>query len=555
MLHKIKFVKTAKAYSTLLLTWSILYITYMIEKLEKRINRKTILGISVLAIVLLINASCKNTGEKEQGHTDSPLMKTEENILIYPQVGDLNTVKGLTESKFFDLEINGEDVFVYHSAEIRDPHEHRKQGNSVSYTGVSYANFVIKSGIAELEVSALQDATEWRVQPDVSTMDASLPNKLVLSLDKPQKFVITANIQGKEHGFIISAEPPEKNIPVKGTEGVLYLEPGVHKYGQAWDPYTNGVHTVYIAGGAVVEATIKSKDKKGVKLLGRGILSQSFVTHAEESREGAQEQEWDSDWLGVVFMDSQDIEINGIAVMSSPSYQMELANCKKVTIDNLKLCGFGEHNNDGIHTYSSDVLVENSLIASNDDRICITGLYDKDNGAEGLDWDGTNELTGVPVSNITIRNMVFWGLDGNGGDIMLTWNGAGYAKNIIIEDVVSLTPTNKAFIAARHGGSADIHDMTIKNVRLQHGNLFDIEIAPSNYQGAGGGKIRNLYLENIDIKANFQAIGKQLKGQGPNSAIDGITLKNINTSEGRLETIEQLGLETNEFVRNVRVAD
>ena len=155
------------------------------------------------------------------------------------------------------------------------------------------------------------------------------------------------------------------------------------------------------------------------------------------------EEEWDADWLGIVFVDSKDIEIDGVAVMSSPSYQLEFANCDDALVNNVKLCGFGEHNNDGLHTYGRNILVQNSFIASNDDRVCVTGLFDKESGTEdGINWDGSNELTGTPVSNITIKNMVFWGLDNNGGDIMLTWNGSDYAKDVTIENVISLSSTN-----------------------------------------------------------------------------------------------------------------
>lgn len=512
---------------------------------------RRLISISFSAFSVLFLA-CKPSPKNKVGTAKNDAMKSMPSVTVHPAPNGLESVHGLTESSFFDIAVNGEDAFVYHSREIKDEHEHRKQLNSISYQGVSYVNFSIFQKV-ELEIEALKDAVDWEVMPKIEGVDITEANTLKITLHEPKKFVVTATIQGTEHNFIVSAEPPETNIPTKDEVGVLYLGPGVHKYGQAWDPYIDGIHTVYIAGGAVVEATINSKNKKNIKLLGRGILSQSFVTHAEESTKDTEEQEWDADWLGVVFTDSQNIEIDGIAIMSSPSYQLEVANCKDVTIKNVKLCGFGEHNNDGLHTYSTDVLVEDSFIASNDDRICITGLYDKDDGRDGVTWDGSNTLTGVPASNITIRNMVFWGLDNNGGDIMLTWNGANYAKNILVENSISLTPTNKAFIAARHGGSADINDLTIKNVTLNHGNLFDIVIGGKNYQGAGGGKLRNMHLENIVIDATNAEIGKQLIGENEESSIDGVTLKNITTKDGKLTSVEQLNITQNKFVNNLAV--
>ncbi|MHB0754555.1 glycosyl hydrolase family 28 protein [Polaribacter sp. M15] len=503
----------------------------------------------VFLSVSIFLISCVTKSKKNSANND--------NLVLYPAVNGLEKVHGLSESTKFDVKVNGQDAFVYHTKEIKDKHEHVKQLKSVSYKGVSYLNFTFKRNVT-IDISALGNTvSDWAVLPDKTIQKNINNNLLKININKPEKFVVTANINGEEHAIIISAEAPEKFIPSKNDNGVLFLEPGVHKFGQAWDPFVNGIHTVYIAGGAVLEATIKSKNKKNVKLLGRGILSQSFVTHAEESSEDKnyREEEWDADWLGVVFIDSENIEIEGVAITSSPSYQLEIANCKNVSIKNVKLCGFGEHNNDGVHTYSKNVVLEDSFIASNDDRICITGLYDAEKGNDNILWDGTNELKGTPVSNITIRNMVFWGLDNNGGDIMLTWNGADYAKDILIENVVSLVPTNKAFIAARHGGSADINNLTIKNATLYHGNLFDIEIADSNYQGAGGGKLRNLLLENITIQANIADIGKQLIGESKSSNIEGIKFKNIVTKEGVLKNVSQLNISSNEFVSDLKIIE
>jgi len=463
------------------------------------------------AFLLLTQTGCKNVSASNENKND---LEDDLTLVLYPEVKGLEKVKGFEESKIFDLSINNKDAFVYRTFEIKDVHEHVKQLKSISYQGVSYVNFSMEKEV-ELEVRSTNQVDKWTILPNDNIKTETTNNSLKFLLAEPQKFVVSALIGDKEEYFIISAEVPETKIPSKDDKSVLFLEPGVHQYGQAWDPFVDGIKTLYISGGAVLEATIKSKNKDGVKILGRGVLSQSFTTHAEESSDNIEEreEEWDADWLGIVFIDSKNIEIDGVAVMSSPSYQLEFANCYNAVINNVKLCGFGEHNNDGLHTYGRNILVQNSFIASNDDRICVTGLFDKGNGTDDVKWDGSNELTGTPVSNITIKNMVFWGLDNNEGDIMLTWNGSDYAKDVTIENVVSLSGTNKAFLSARHGGSADIHDLKIKNVKLYHGNLFDLEIGGKKYQGAGGGKLRNVHLENIYLESNMADIGKQLVGE------------------------------------------
>lgn len=508
--------------------------------------------LSAYTIVFVLFVSCNRTKPKTSELASASFVNGKEKTFSHLQMAKgLIDIRGLSQSDVFSAKVNGEETFVYKSIEIRDQDEHKKQGNSVSYDGISYLNFSISEPTSLQIQKGDNSNSEWKVMPKIEVEIEETGNTINISLEKPQKFVVSSKIGDTEHFLIVSAEVPEVNIPDRNDKSVLFLEPGIYKYGQAWDPFVDGIKTLYISHGAVLEATIKAKNKKGVKILGRGILSQSFVTHAEESSE--QEQEWDADWLGVVFIDSEEVEVEGVAIMSSPSYQLEVANCRDIKINNVKLCGFGEHNNDGLHTYSTNVEVTNSFIASNDDRICITGLYDSETGNDNLLWDGSNKLKGVPVSNITIKDMVLWGLDNNGGDIMLTWNGADYAKDITIENTVSLTPTNKAFIAARHGGSADINNLIVRNVKLMHGNLFDIEIGESNYQGAGGGKIRNMTLENIEIDANFDAIGKQLLGESELSNIEGLTLINIMTKNGKLENLNQINIKKNDYVSDITI--
>lgn len=505
-----------------------------------------------LSLLFAFSYSCKQSNSKKELIGANTVIENKKSITVYPPVTGLEKIRGLDISDVFNISVLGQEGFVYKTWEIRDENEHKKQKNSISYQGVSFFNFEMDAPTS-ITIASFKNAENWKVLPKLADEAINISkNTITLDLKEAQKLVISAVIEGKEEFFILSAELPETNIPDKNDTTVLYLEPGVHRYGQAWDPFVNGIQTLYISPGAVLEATIKSKNKEGVKILGRGIISQSFTTHSEES---SQEEEWDADWLGVVFIDSKDIEIDGVTIMSSPSYQLEVSNCTDVVINNVKLCGFGEHNNDGIHTYSKNVLINDSFIASNDDRICITGLYDAEEGSDELLWDGSNKLKGVPASNIHIKNVTFWGLDNNGGDIMLTWNGADYAKDILIENTISLTATNKAFIAARHGGSADINNLTIKNAKLYHGNLFDIEIGESRYQGAGGGKIRNMILENIDIEAPLKDIGKQLIGQSEDSGIDGIRLKNIRGNDGILKDIDQIQLSKNEFVTDITVVE
>jgi hypothetical protein len=481
--------------------------------------------------------------------------KEASDTIVYGALKDLHLVEGLEQSPYFKLNVNGLNAFVYRGFETID--EFEWYGNagvmtdSPSYRGVSYTNFSITKR-ADIEITTSDKILEYIVLPTIDQVKLTDEKTLSLKIDGPKKFVVKVRFDQEWQYFIISAEEPESNIPDRNDPGVLFLDPGIHQYGQAWDPFTNGIHTLYVAGGAVVEATLKIKDKKDIKILGRGLFAQAFVKHAEEV-EMILEQEWDADWMGVHIGRSENIEIDGIAIINSPGYQLEFARCANVVVKNVKLLGFGEHNNDGMHTYGRDITVEDCFITANDDRVCITGLFDDDCGTGDIMWDGTNELSGTPVENITIRNMVFWGLHNNGGDIMLTWNGEKYCRNVLVENCISISPTNKAFVSSMHGGSAVFENVVIRNSHLYHGNLLSLLVRDQGYQGAGGGAIRGLTLENITLDANKSEIGKFLQGHSEESNIEGVVFRNIKALDGIVTSLDQTNITFNEFVGEISI--
>lgn len=481
--------------------------------------------------------------------------KSESEVTIYPAPGDLSGVQGLEESGVFDLSVSGKDAFVYRGWEIRDEFEWYGDAgvmvDSPSYNGVSFCAFET-TGKCEIRITTTEVIEHWDLKPTVEGAKKLDDHTIVATIDGPQKLFLSVDLEGNEEHdyFIISAESAMDYKVSKKDPSVLYLKKGVHHFGQAWDPFVEGVKTVYLEPGAVVEATIRSKGKQNISILGRGVFAQSFVRHAEEV-ENRQEQEWDADWTGICLTDSQNIVMEGVWIANSPGYQCEFSNCVNVLTRNVKLTGFGEHNNDGYHLYGKNITVEDGFVAGNDDRICVTGLYDADNGDGNLEWDGVIQLIGVPAENITIRNMVFAGLHNNGGDIMLTWNGADYCRNVIIEDCKSLFATNKGFLASKHGGSAIFDQILIQNIHLYHPVLVSLEVADGRYMGAGGGAIHNFTLKDITIDAEPSEVGLFMNGQNETSDISGFHFINLKANGKKITDLSQTAIEINEFVSDI----
>lgn len=490
-------------------------------------NRKSI--IPVLPVLLLAGTSCRQASPQAE-------------LIIHPSPGDLSQVEGLEESPLFDLSVNGQDTFVYRGFET----EFNKYG--FAEKGGHYVNFAFAHTEAVIDITTTRPMTAFSIKPAVSSVEQISSTAIRVTLDQPRKFLLTAEFeQDGENWFVISAEAPGTEVIDPDDPTVLYLGPGVHDFGRAWDPFVDGKKTLYLAGGAVVAATVHCVGQDGVSILGDGLFAQAFRPHAR--REDPLQCEWFGDCMGMYFRDCTNLRFEGYAVINSPSYQLEVANCENVAIRNIKLLGFGENNNDGAHLYSRNVVLEDSFLAGNDDRICLTGLYDAEDREIVVEEDQQKRIIGTVVRNLQIRNNVFWGQK-NGADIMLTWNGAETCDTILIENCDSIGATNKGFLAAKHGGSVDLEGIVIRDIRIHHNKFVSIETNPASVWGAGGGSIRDVLLEDIYISADPAEVGTRILGLSAESSISDFTFRNVTMNGTRLTAFEQTAIETNEFVRD-----
>jgi hypothetical protein len=220
-------------------------------------------------------------------------------------------------------------------------------------------------------------------------------------------------------------------------------------------------------------------------------------------------------------------------------------------VDNVKLLGFGKGNNDGIHLYGRNIELKNSFLAGSDDRICITGLFDREKFEVTKKEELQPRLEDTDVYNLRISNIVFWGQK-NGADIMLTWNGGKTCRDIVIENVHSLGFTNKGFVGSKHGGSVIVEDVTIRNAHLYHHRIVDIEVTAAGCWGQGGGSVRNILFENITIDAEPGQVSNKMIGHSTESNVDNIIFRNVSANGVKLTHIEQTNIETNEFVYNIK---
>lgn len=465
-------------------------------------------------------------------------------VVLYPDPGDLSEIEGIRESGLFDVTVNGEDGFVYHGSEPEfNKYGYAKKG------GHFFAFEHDDSSTVELSLKVEGEIEKFEVLPKLVEVEKESSSVLKYSIKGYAKMLTKVWIEGEEQWFILSAEEIEHEIPDSDDPSVLFLEAGVHQFGRTWDPFVDGVKTLYLAPGSVVQATIRSVDKKGISLIGKGVFAQAVWENGKQV--SPLKAEWMADMMGMHFRDSEDIVVEGITVINCPSYQLEFADCEEVYVNNVKLLGFGESNNDGMHLYGRHILVENSFIGASDDRICVTGLFDREKFEVTQKSELQPRLEDTDVHDMHIRNMVFWGQK-NGGDIMITWNGGKTCQDILVEDCYSLGFTNKGFLAAKHGGSVVAKDILIRNIELFHRRLVSLEVKEASCWGAGGGAIRDVLLENVSIHAEPGEVDLQMLGHSEESNISDITFINLTANGQHILSLDETAIKTNEFTKNIR---
>lgn len=463
---------------------------------------------------------------------NGPMPKT----TVYASPGDLTNVEGLQECPFFNAFVDDQKAFVYYS-------KNALADSAYNGRGVSYLNFEMSYGPVMFDVVSNEAIDSFSIKPFEGEFEKVDSHKIHVVIEEPTKFLITLFLaESGMQDFIVSAEMPDWKKPKKDARGVLYLSPGVHKMGANWNPFKEGIHTLYLEGGAVLEATLNTLGTREVTILGRGIVSQAFAKNGKK-----EQPSWSAVNQGISITDCKKVKIDGVAVMGSPGCQLGIYNADEVLLKNIKLCGFGAGTNDGLHLFSRNVIADDLWIVASGDRITLNGKYDAQQSL-AADEPIETRLTSCIAENIQIRNVVSYGVK-SGADLMLSRNADANIRTVLVENIASLTPTDFGFLSALHSGDADIFDVVIIDSKLYHGNLVNVEILP----GEESGKIRSLYLDDISLTGDFKAIGKRIQGYSNQRNIEDVIFTNVSLNGENIPTFHQMNITNNSFVKDIKV--
>ena len=340
------------------------------------------------------------------------------------------------------------------------------------------------------------------LRPDPAGVKASVAaGKVRVEISRPGQYYVMVKAEGDErhdfdHPLFIFANPPETQVPAKGTPDVHYFGPGVHEIGFQYR--VKAGQTVYIAGGAMVKGSL-FYEGDGVKILGRGILTDrklmlERVKSALAERAAGKAAPWDLNgekmyrdkWATIYGEEKADgALIEGITIIESPHYMVRTHGAGTV-FRNLKLMG-DVYNNNGIIAGTNHKILD-CFLKVEDDVFC---------------WM-------APVSET--RNCVIWKQDNAcmvqmGYGYGFATHGHVFADNWVIVDRTEVQPMARGLFGLASSTGTTFAGCRIENLKV-YGDVLNFLAIDNRYRPTpwsappeAGMKLRpvELHFKNVEI--------------------------------------------------------
>ena len=398
------------------------------------------------------------------GCADASTVKT----VIYPPV------PGLVTSPDFKIKVNGHDIWTEKLGaggyeRIERPGEYEKTDRQIfmpdHMEDLNIANFSC-SGKQNISITASEDIKSYVIHPKSKNIVAEVKgSEMTFNIDGPQQLYIEINTLPH---FAIFANPLEENVPSPNDNSVVYYGPGSHDVGEIT---LQSNQTIYIAGGAVVNANVRGVNLENVKITGRGCLNGNMRINT-----------------------SKNIEVNGIFMRSTRGWTNTITDCYKTVYENVKVFSYlGVYSLDGINPVScKNTVINNCFLRTRDDCIAIKSP----SRVENSNTDSISVTKCLLVGWMSADGVTL-GFELQGGDV----------KNVFVRDCDIVrargggrTGGHSAFSIVCDG-SSKVSDIYFEDIRVSSDIEFknlEIIITDGTLYGNGGiGNINGVYMKDI----------------------------------------------------------
>ena len=434
----------------------------------------------------------------------------------------------------------------------------------------AFINFAMSEPVC-MEVTAKKEFMEAVVRP---LYDGIVPqingNTVTFTIEKPGQYIL--ELDGWHNALHIFANPDYDYGVNAEDENVIYFPAGVHHPGLIM---LESNQTVYIDKDAVVYGSICAVQAENIRILGEGILDDSWEERTNDSipeplDRQRRNPQWDAfnprmkglpvaepvypvkgssilqdknEFLKLLedknnlftclhLYGCKNVEIKGVTLRNAAAFTVVPANCENLVIDNIKIIGNWRYNSDGVDFFNCrNSVLKNSFLRTFDDSIVLKGM---------VGWDTWN------MENILVENCVVWCDWGASLEIGAETNADEY-RNIIFRDCDCIHNASTA-IRIHNCDRALVHDLTYEDIRVEYSH-YDVG---GTYQSNDDMAYEPYYAQAIFVLACFGGnynSNAQQKGQ-----IKNITYRNIQvlSEEGlKMPDIRFEGYDKDHMVSNV----
>ncbi|MDA0841650.1 MAG: glycosyl hydrolase family 28 protein [Planctomycetota bacterium] len=464
--------------------------------------------------------------------------------------------KGIKASTLYTVTVNGKPVFVYPCTvgTIADdkgellPNRHAvKKAESAAFCVFDFKGEVDVAATVhgpQLHLplkSAIVRPLRQKIAPELED------NTIRFRLASPCKLSVEPNGSVVAPLFIF-ANSLETDCPKPDDPNVKYFSPGVHTLG--FHDKVESNTTFYIAGGAVVYGHLWGDGVKNVRILGRGVL--------DCSRSPGEGSAWDArnefgmNRRQIRFFKSKDIFIEGIVMLDSPSWGIELTHCDDVTVRNVKIITW-RGACDAIDVCSSEnVAVDDCFVRTHDDSLNVKGLTDLCYPANA---DGSWSPAGVrkPARNIRFTNCVVWN-DRAHALMIGPETRTSAITNVLYRGIDIIHALSVDVLGIYSSDSAEISNIRYEDIRIEDPRcqtLFSIRVHPTYVTADPNcGPVSNVVYKDIQVTTH----GPLYSGIcGDKEKISGLTFENIRINGELMKNTEQMKLISRGQVEDVKV--
>jgi hypothetical protein len=355
------------------------------------------------------------------------------------------------KSKDYKVYVNGREVPVYACRISAYPFNTWWPG---------YQRPVDQSEIASYVNLVSDEEIEITVEPLTKTAYERIMikpyAKNILYSKQGEKIVFTLKENG---GYILELDDyhgmlyifNNKPCPCEAPENITYyFGKGVHFPGKI---VLHSNESIYLEKDALVYGCVFAEDAENIRIYGNGVLDDSteerISQHCYESYANG----------NLKFYDCNRVRIEGVGLVNSAIWCVNLFHCIDVEIDGINVFGQWRYNTDGVDIVNCrNITLKNSFVHSFDDTVTVKGI---DRYREECNTD------------ILIENCVLLCDWGKTMEIGLETECREYSR-ITFRDCHVVRGGNAA-CDIQNGDCATVHDITFENISIELESFYTKE--------------------------------------------------------------------------------